>query len=238
MSEPAAPVCEWHPGRVTWVLCARCGRAICPECMTSAPVGFHCPACIRAGRPAQPRQVNFRAGAGQVTRTLIGICVGIFLLGAVTGIDFSYDFGLAGYAITQLHEYYRLLTAMFLHAGIMHILFNMLILYQLGTALEGLLGSGRFLGLYLLSGLGGGLASITFNDPMVLSVGASGAIFGLMGAYAALSKRLRLNNEQVVGLIVVNLILGFVLPGIDWHAHVGGLVTGAALASAMRLGRR
>lgn len=172
-----------------------------------------------------------------MTRILIGICVVVFMFEQATGTDLAWNFGLAGVAVLDYHEYYRLVTAMFLHGGFIHILFNMMILWQLGTALESFLGSGRFLSLYLASGLGGGLASMFLNDPMTISVGASGAIFGLMGAYVVFARRLHLNSQQIIGLIGVNLVIGFIVPGIDWHAHVGGLVTGYAVASMLSLRR-
>jgi membrane associated rhomboid family serine protease len=198
--------------------------------MTTAAVGFQCPACVAEGR-ATVRRVKIRKPL--ITQIIIGICVAAFGLEMLTGRDFAWNFGIAGAAITQNGEYYRFLTSMFLHVDIIHIAFNMLILYQFGSALETLMGSPRFALLYLGGGLGGGLASILFNDPYTLSVGASGAIFGLLGAYVIYAMRARLDTNAVVIMIGINLVLGFVLPGIDWHAHLGGLVVGAILGSAL-----
>jgi membrane associated rhomboid family serine protease len=198
--------------------------------MHPAPVGFHCPGCIAEARRTV-RKV--RTNEPRITKAIIGLCVAVFILGQATGRDFSYEYGLAGIAITEYGEYYRFITAMFLHASLIHILFNMLILWQIGSVIEMRIGSARYLMLYVLSGLGGGLASFALNDPYTLSVGASGAIFGLLGAYVVLARRLNINHGQVLGLIAINLILGFTLPGIDWHAHVGGLVVGAAVAAAL-----
>lgn len=198
--------------------------------MKSAPVGFHCPACIAEAR-ATVRQVKFRRP--EITIGIIAICVAVFVYQAATGEDLALNYGLAGIAITQFGEYYRFITAIFLHAGIIHILFNMLILWQIGSVIELSIGKLRYAGLYLACGLGGGVASVLFNDPLVLSVGASGAIFGLLGAYVVMAKRLNINHSQVLTLIFINLAIGFIVPGIDWHAHVGGLLTGMAVASIL-----
>jgi len=195
--------------------------------MITAPVGFQCPACVAEGK----QQIRtFTPTRPVVTTAIIAICVAVFAVETLTGTDFTYNYGLAGYAINPMGEYYRFVTAMFLHGGFMHIAFNMLILWQLGSILEGALGTRRFIALYLLSGLGGGIVSVMLNDPMVVSVGASGAIFGLMGAYAVLAKKMNLNSSQIVGLIGINLVIGFVVPNIDWHAHVGGLLVGSLVA--------
>ena len=201
--------------------------------MHSAPVGFHCPGCMNEARKTV-RQI--REVQPTITKLIIGICVAVFVYGQATGTDLSYEYGLAGIAVTEFGQYYRFITAMFLHAGIIHILFNMMILWQIGSVIEMRIGSPRFIALYALSGLGGGLASFLLNDPYTVSVGASGAIFGLLGAYVVLARRLNVNHSQVLGLIGINLVLGFVMPGIDWHAHVGGLAVGAA--SAALLARR
>lgn len=196
--------------------------------MNTAAVGFQCPGCVAEGR-ATVRQIKIRKPL--ITQIIIGICVAAFGLEMLTGRDFAWDFGIAGIAITESGEYYRFLTSMFLHVDIIHIAFNMLILYQFGAALETRMGSSKFVLLYIGSGLSGGLASILLNDPYTLSVGASGAIFGLLGAYVVYAMRARLDTNSVMIMIGINLVLGFVLPGIDWHAHVGGLMAGAALGS-------
>lgn len=222
-----APTCARHPDRETWVSCSRCGNPICPDCMNEAPVGFHCPACIAEGKRTV-RQIKVRTA--KVTSTLIGICVVAFLYGEINP-RFDIDFGVAGYPVFELGEYYRLVTAMFLHAGIIHIAFNMLVLHQLGTPLELKLGSAKFSVIYFVSGLGGSIASVLFNNPLTLSVGASGAIFGLMGAYFVVARSLRLDAGQIRVMIGINLVIGFVIPGIDWHGHLGGLAAGAAVTA-------
>ncbi len=225
----SAPTCAWHPDRETWVSCSRCERPICPSCMNEAPVGFHCPGCIAEGR-ATVRRIKTRSTP--ITNLIIGICVAVFAYGELIDSQLVLKFGLAPIAITEFGEYYRMITAMFLHGGIIHLVFNMLILHQLGTQLEYFFGSPKFTAIYLFAGLGGGLASLVFNAPFVLSVGASGAIFGLMGAYLVVAQQIRMDARSIYGLLGINLVIGFIVPGIDWHAHLGGLAAGA-LATAV-----
>ncbi|MEI6230260.1 MAG: rhomboid family intramembrane serine protease [Actinomycetes bacterium] len=169
-----------------------------------------------------------------VTIGLIGACVVVFIWQFLTGINSSANqFGMFPAAIALNGEYYRLFTAMFLHGSLLHIGFNMYVLYMFGPQLESVLGHLRFGLLYLLAGLGGSIASFWFSDPNVVSVGASGAIFGLMGAYIVIMHRLGNDTRQVIGLIGINLVLGFVISGVDWRAHIGGLVTGALVAAIM-----
>jgi membrane associated rhomboid family serine protease len=228
MSEEVVPTCKRHPGTETRMSCRLCETPICPACMKADHIGFQCPTC--AGENTQ-RIRNFQPKKAVVTNFIIGICVAVFVWGEISGFNLPAYFALAGYAIDPMGEYYRFITAMFLHGSIMHIVFNMLILHNLGNVLEPGLGVKRFVLLYFASGLGGGIASITFNNPLVFSVGASGAIFGLMGAFAVLSRDFRFDNRQIMILIGINLVIGFVVPGIDWMAHLGGLVTGAVLAT-------
>ncbi len=223
------PTCAWHPDRETWVSCSRCGAPICPNCMNQAPVGFHCPNCIAEGKRTV-RQIKNRTTP--VTSTIIGICVAAFLASFVFP-DLWLDYGVAGVAIFEWGEYYRLVTAMFLHGGIVHIAFNMLILHQLGTQLELFLGSKKFALIYFVAGIAGSFASATFNDAYTVSVGASGAIFGLMGAYFVVAKSIRFDTSYIVGMIGLNLVIGFIVPNIDWHAHLGGLLAGAAIAGVI-----
>lgn len=232
--QPIAPVCAFHPDRQTWVKCSRCGRPICPDCMRAAPVGFHCPQCVAEG---QVKRRIRRVNDFQATKWLIGVCLAAFGFESLTGTSLAWQFGLAGYPVFEQGEYYRLVTAMFLHGGLMHIAFNMLILWQLGSMLEPYLGRKTFLSLYFIAGVAGGIASILLNNPMTVSVGASGAIFGLMGAYAVLARRMSRPDTQILVLIGINLVIGFLVPNIDWHAHVGGLIAGAIFGATIDLRR-
>lgn len=224
------PTCAWYPDRETWVSCSRCEQKICPDCMTEAPVGFHCPDCMAESRRTV-RQIKVQSQP--VTRAIIGICVAVFGLEFLTGTDLAMDFGLAPVAVFEFGEWHRVVTAMFLHAGVIHITFNMLILYQFGSMLENYFGSAKFAFVYFFAGLGGSTASLLLNDPFTLSVGASGAIFGLMGAYLVVSRQLRVERQSVWVLLGINLVIGFVIPGIDWRAHLGGLIAGAIAASVI-----
>ncbi|MSV43996.1 MAG: rhomboid family intramembrane serine protease [Actinobacteria bacterium] len=206
--------------------------------MTNASVGFQCPECVAEGR-ASVRPKRSRLGARVPTRpyvtfVLVGLCVVAFAWEFMAGTQpVVEDWGLWPVGVAGLDEYYRLVTAMFLHVSLLHIGFNMLVLWMLGPQLENILGHVRFAALYLVAGLGGSVASFWFSSPNGVSVGASGAVFGLMGAYVVVGKALRTDISQVVGLIAINVVLGFVIPSTDWRAHLGGLLTGAVVGAIM-----
>jgi membrane associated rhomboid family serine protease len=249
----SAPVCYRHPDRETGVRCTRCERPICPECMVSASVGFQCPECVRAGSgtghaPAasRPRTVaggTVTADPRLLTKILIGINLAVFLVQQSLGDRFTQRFELIGQAyIPGLNDvqgiadgqYYRLLTAMFLHGGIAHILFNMLSLWWIGGPLEAALGRARYIALYFVSGLAGSALSYLIAAPNQPSLGASGAIFGLFGATAVLMRRLNYDLRPLVALLVINLVITFTpAMGIAWEAHIGGLVAGVVTGYAM-----
>lgn len=257
----APPTCYRHPDRETYIRCSRCERPICPECMISAPVGYQCPECVAEGRKGvrQARTVlggqRRETSATIVTLTLIGINVAIWVAGLVIGTrgDSFYDRYARGIGTNELSarlglvlgerndpfsfgivdgQWYRLLTAAFTHENVLHIGLNMVALYMLGSSLEPVLGRSRFLTLYLLSALGGTAASLlTVSDPYSLSYGASGAVYGLFGALFIIARRLGRDTGGIVVLLGINLVFGFTVPGIDWRAHLGGLVIGTALAA-------
>ena len=239
---PSAPVpvptCYRHPDRETYIRCTRCDRPICPECMTSAAVGFQCPECIRAGA-AGTREARTVLGSPVPSRPAVTTAVfavtcvvyALQYLGVIA--DAVERFAMWPAAIAYDGEFYRLLTAAFLHGSLLHIGFNMLVLWSIGPTLERILGHSRFLVLYLVAALGGSVASYVFSAPMTLSVGASGAIFGLMGALVVAGKRLGYDITQVLVLLGINVVIGFVVPSIDWRAHLGGMVTGALVAAVL-----
>jgi membrane associated rhomboid family serine protease len=140
-------------------------------------------------------------------------------------------------AIALEGEWFRLISSIFLHAGWLHIGFNMYVLFILGPPLERVLGHGRFLTLYVLSGVGGSVASYWFSPVNTLSVGASGAIFGLMTAWIVVGRRLNRDVTQIIVLLGINVVLGFVMGGVDWRAHLGGAVTGGLVALVLTTGR-
>ena len=241
------PVCYRHPDRETYIRCTRCERPICPDCMTSAAVGFQCPECVAEGR-ATVREPRTVLGARTISRpyvtlALIGINVVLFGLELLSRTDpdsgintIATNYGMWPVGVAVNDEYFRLFTSMFLHLNLMHIGFNMLVLWMLGPQLEQILGHVRYTVLYLVAGLGGSVASFWFSDPRTIGIGASGAIFGLMGAYVVVGKALRSDITQVVGLIALNVVIGFVVGGIDWRAHLGGLATGAIVAALFAFG--
>jgi membrane associated rhomboid family serine protease len=132
--------------------------------------------------------------------------------------------------------FYRLITAMFVHYGILHLAMNMYVLWYLGRQLETVLGPARFAALYLLAGFGGNVAAYLVSDAqgdLGATAGASGAIFGLFAAFFVILRRLGRDTSQVVSLLVVNLVLTFLLPGVSWAGHIGGMITGALFAIAL-----
>ncbi|MEV4921829.1 rhomboid family intramembrane serine protease [Streptomyces roseoverticillatus] len=242
--------CYRHPDRETGIRCTRCERPICPECMVSASVGFQCPACVAGDsgtghRPqaATPRTIAGGAQAADprlVTKVLLAVNVALWIAVMATGDGLLDELELFGRAVLAGEpqgvaegQWYRLVTAMFLHQAPMHIAFNMLSLWWIGPPLEAALGRARYLALYLLSGLGGSALTFVVADPRQPSLGASGAIFGLLGATAVIMRRLNYDMRPVAALLVLNLIFTFTWHNIAWEAHIGGLVVGAAVAYGM-----
>ncbi|MFC5801151.1 rhomboid family intramembrane serine protease [Streptomyces formicae] len=246
------PSCYRHPGRETGISCTRCERPICPECMVSASVGFQCPECVRAGSgtghtaaASAPRTIagaTLTSGDPRlVTKILLGINLLVFFA-ALSSKSLVNQLDLIGLAINPQTvqvvgvadgEWYRLVTAMFLHQEIWHIAFNMLGLWWLGGPLEAALGRARYLALYLISGLAGSAMTYLLAAPNQPSLGASGAIFGLLGATVVLMRRLNYDLRPVIALLALNLLFTFTWSGIAWQAHVGGLIAGTVIAFGM-----
>jgi membrane associated rhomboid family serine protease len=209
--------------------------------MISAPVGFQCPECVAAGRVASPKT---RFGGSfntvpKITRAILVSCVSIFVLGLLLGgaRGFALNFGMIPIAIAQ-GEWWRLITSTLLHGSILHLLFNMYALYWLGPELERKLGYVRFGALYFLAALGGSVASYWFSPINTVSVGASGAIFGLITATIVIGRQLNADVSQLMILLGINVVIGFAQPNIDWRAHFGGAVIGAAVAYIFTKGTR
>ena len=242
-----AAVCYRHPGREAHIRCVRCERRICPDCMIPASVGFQCPECVREGNKDVRRATTVFGGRvtdnpGYVSKVLIGINVVAFVLQLAVGKTVEHHFWLIGGPATDPviqetvgvadGEFWRLLTAAFLHGGIVHLALNMYAIYLFGPPLEAALGRLRFIVLYLVSALGGSALSYAFAHPTTPSLGASGAVFGLLGAYLVVGRRLNKDTTSVMVLLALNFAYGFLVPRIDWRAHLGGLIAGALCAAA------
>ncbi len=233
-STPATgvPTCYRHPGRETYVSCVRCGRPACPDCLRSAAVSARQPRAVFGGRAV--------SGA-IVTWSLVAINVACYLAELIsqTVVNDGILVGRIGPTIGVADgQWYRLITSAFLHEpglsgfGPAHIIFNMWALVVVGPSLERLLGRVRFLTVYLVSALAGSVLYYLLAPPTAQALGASGAIFGLFGAWFVVARRLRLDSRAIVFLIVINLVISFTLSGIAWQAHVGGLVAGGLLTAA------
>lgn len=243
-SHTSLPTCYRHPDRETRLACSSCGRPACVDCLRSASVGQKCPEC------AEPRGRERLIGAEQVrggtaprsapaSFTILGISVAVWLIGflAPDVRQLIFELGIQDNPSVAQGEWYRLFTGAFLHspAAITHILFNMFALYLFGPELERQTGSVPFTALYFAAALAGGAAFFLAN-PVGQAVGASGAIFGLFGAWLAAALR---NRHTVAGraglrhlllLLGINLVLPLFVPNIAWEAHLGGLVAGFGIA--------
>lgn len=237
----AAPVCPRHLDRPSYIMCQRCGRPACVDCQRPAAVGVHCVDCVAEharNAPVTRTALGARVGDGRpvVTITLIVICVLSYILQNRLGARWTGPLEMAP-ALGAV-EPWRLLTATFLHAdNVTHIAFNMIALLAVGPALEHVLGRGRFLALYLLAALAGSAAVVWFANPLTMEWltpvrGASGAVFGLFGAFVVVLRRFGRDATQVYVLLAANVVIGFVVPQIAWEAHLGGFVIGAAVAAA------
>ena len=231
--------CYRHPDRQSFVLCQRCLRTICPECQTPLPVGVICPECLAEQQkqhkanvtrmpPRRPRARAAANGTPVVTYTLMGASIFFYLLGLIPG-----GFGdvvqvwLAFNGQLAYTQPWRLVTVTLVHASVWHIALNMLALWALGRSLEPLLGRWRFLALYLLSAVGGSVLTALLA-PTTWVVGASGAVWGLLGAMFVIGRHIGANVTAIAVLLGLNLLITF-LPGsgIAWQAHIGGGLVGA-----------
>jgi membrane associated rhomboid family serine protease len=268
--------CYRHPSERTGVHCTRCGRPICPACMIPAPVGYQCPECVAQARKefgqGPGRRVRAATGSITATKALLAAILVAFIAEVATGgptalmqgpsIAKLVDLGALVPALVARSggliggiaggQYWRFLTSMFLHIGLLHIAFNAWALWLFGTAMESALGTTRFLVVYFVTGFLAGVASYVFAPIMVgsqfvganispstvaigeIAAGASGAIFGVFGAFVAYNFRRRhlalaaANLRWAMMMILLNALLAIGYAGIDWRAHVGGFVSGVA----------
>ncbi|QVQ54960.1 rhomboid family intramembrane serine protease [Spiractinospora alimapuensis] len=208
--------------------------------MRTASVGFHCVDCVAEGnRTVRQARTVFGGRLTQApyaTWTLLGLIAVCFLAQQVRP-ELTYDFGMLGLGLLPgdvlggvlIGEWYRFLTSAFFHVGWWHLLFNGFALYVIGPNLERALGHARYVALWVLSAVSGSVLGF-LATPYELSVGASGAIFGLFGAALVIGRRLGLDTKFLLGLVGLNLVITFVVSGISWTAHIGGLVGGVVLA--------
>ena len=241
-TEQAPPVCPRHPDTVAYVRCQRCDRPTCPACQVPSSVGVHCVDCARqsqAGR-RQARTLlggNVTSGA-LVTKILIGLCVIVYALQVlVPGLAAqSLELRLGFMPVVAAQEPWRFLTTAFLHADYMHIGFNMLTLWVLGRTLEPLLGRWRFTSIYLLSALGGSTMIYWLSWPdaeswLTLTVGASGAVFGLFSAMFIVQRRFGRDTSGIVALVGINAVVSILGANISWQGHLGGLLVGGIVSA-------
>lgn len=244
-----AETCYRHPDRETGVSCSSCGRPICPECMTPTPVGMRCPECSRQRTKVvrNPTGAPGQFSAFPATMVLIAINVIVYLveiaggtggLGELT-VQRIYDLGgLFGPAVAE-GDWWRLITSGFVHVSLLHIGFNMLLLYFLGRLLEPAIGTPRFVALYFASLLAGSFG-VMLLDPNTVSAGASGAVFGLAGAIFVIARGRGMDAiaAEIGFLIVFNLVFTFAASNISVGAHIGGLIGGVVCALVIVAGER
>lgn len=247
MAEPLT--CYRHPDRETGVSCSECGRGLCPDCMRFAAVGIRCPEhageAEGAKRVVQRVQTSTARNVGWVAKTLVGVNVAIYLLQLAQGAPMHgaggaiFENGVLFGPFVAEGEWWRLLTAAFLHYGVIHLAMNMIALWLFGPALEGLLGAPRFLLLYVAAGLAGSAGALLMT-PSAATVGASGAIYGLFGAILVLERQgTYVFGGSVIPLLVINFAFTLFIPGISKGGHIGGFVGGAlAILLLSRFGKK
>lgn len=273
METPAGvPTCYRHPDRETYIRCQRCDKAICPDCMHEAAVGFQCPDCVREGarstRQAQAAYGGSRSADPRTTSiVLIGLNALVWLAIVATGWTKStlvdrlalLPTGTCGsedepgsfYPRFDSEElcsriadgqwfpgasdgaYWQLLTSMFTHVQPWHIGFNMLALWFLGPQLEGVLGRARFLALYFVSGLAGSVCVYWFSGENSTTLGASGAIFGLLGALLVVVHKVGGDVQGILVWLAINAVITLTVPNVSWQGHLGGFLGGAVVTAVL-----
>jgi len=250
--------CYRHPDRETGVACSRCGRPICPDCMTATSVGMRCPEC--AGDVTEVRTTQSIGSGYQATFVLIGINVAVFVLQLLTGGPSGTDGSvfangaLCGNAVgeggrclgggvlltTDGSEWWRIVTSGFLHGGLIHLALNMFVLFILGQVLEPAVGTTRFVGLYLVSLIAGAVGALVMSDPFTFTVGASGAIYGLFIATILIAHQRGMTGvvQQLAFWLVINLVFTFAASNISVGGHIGGIIGGAIAALVVIVAER
>ncbi len=237
---PQSNTCYRHPDRQAGVRCQRCDRYICPACMNTASVGFHCPECAKAGRQQVHTAGSVFGARPIVTQVLLAINVAVFLLSVGMGDGFTsgsaardgllVDGALFGPFIDAEGEWWRIITSGFLHYGLFHIAFNMYALWVFGPTFERSMGRVRFVMAYVACLLGGALGAL-IATPVALTAGASGAIFGLLGIAVMSQRSLGISIwDSGLGMVLaINFALTLGISNISVGGHLGGFVVGLAI---------
>ena len=241
-----AQTCYRHPNRETGVSCSNCGRPICPDCMTPTPVGMRCPECAKQRTRVTRGAVGPSRYDAPATYVLIALNVAIYVAEIASGPgglnapggSIVTDFGLFGPSVAE-GEWYRLVSGGFLHASFWHVGFNMFALYFLGRMLEPAIGTLRFVVLYVVSLFGGALGALLL-DPNALTVGASGAIFGIFGAAFVIARGRGLDAaaSSIGVILLLNLAISVGAQNISLGGHLGGLAAGVLCALFILAGER
>lgn len=236
------PRCTRHPDTETGLSCTRCGKPYCYQCLSDAPVGKQCVDCVAEGRRTQRRAVNIAGVEDEdrkplVTPILIAINLIVFVITViqagsvqVLGPSVIFDNGILWEQAVAAGQWWRLITHGFLHVALWHVLVNVTSLWLLGQQLEPLFGRLRFGLLYGLSLLGGGVAVFLFSNWVV---GASGAVFGLLGALGVVTIRRRQSLQPLMMVLALNVVFGLVIRNVSWVGHAGGLIVGALVAAGL-----
>jgi membrane associated rhomboid family serine protease len=251
--------CAFHPDRTTGVTCSRCERPICPLDMIDAPVGIHCPICAGRMREGSLGEAQYRAQVRleqskvgrrlrilSMTTAVVAANVVIFALMLSTGRPDAQetlrDFGALVSPLPRA-EWWRIFTSMFVHIGLLHLIFNMFALTMFGRAIEERYGKLRFIGLFLASGMLGAGASLAFSAGG-LRAGASGGVFGILGAWVAFyllhrsAPGARAQLQSLFFLIGINVFIGLSAGNIDNAAHMGGLAAGFVIGLGLERAHR
>jgi membrane associated rhomboid family serine protease len=231
--------CYNHPDREAYISCQRCERLICPDCMREASVGFQCPSCIAEGAKTVRQPRSLAGGAitgreGRVSMILIGINVAAYVAQLATG-NLSgevYQRGALQAYATADGDYWRLITSAFLHGSVLHLLFNMYALYLFGPFVERALGTARFVVAYLTAALAGSIVVYLLAAPTTVTIGASGAVFGLFGMALLFLLRAKQDVRTLLVLLAINAFISVAGPNISWEGHLGGFAAGVVLGAA------
>ncbi|GAB3924263.1 rhomboid family intramembrane serine protease [Microlunatus endophyticus] len=237
---PSFAACYRHPDRFTGIRCQRCGKPICGECMTPASVGFQCLGCARSGRATvrTPRTVfggNLSTRGGLVTKVLIGIVIGLYVLDLIGQGFISQVFAMSGPAVLD-GQVWRLVTYGLLSGGLINTLFIALILWSVGRPLEEQFGTARYLMLYGAGSVGGATAVFLGFPDYAIGGGAYSAVVGLIAVHTVIKIRRHEDIRPDLGLFAILILLNLVLGGLggpSWVSLVGGIIVGGLAAAAL-----